>query len=67
MGLIWAGCLLVVAGLFLAFYWPPREITVVLEDSQGKVEVTAAGHAAKARETFASEFETMFEHVRRPS
>ncbi len=67
VGLIWAGCLLVVAGLFLAFYWPPREITVVLEDSQGKVEVTAAGHAAKARETFASEFETMFEHVRRPS
>jgi cytochrome c biogenesis protein len=67
VGFIWAGCLLVVAGLFLAFYWPPREITVVLEESQGKVEVTAAGHAAKARETFASEFETMFEHIRRPS
>ncbi len=64
---IWLGSLLVVAGLFLAFYWPPREITAVLEETQGKVEVTAGGHAAKGREAFASEFETIFEHVRRPS
>jgi cytochrome c biogenesis protein len=64
---IWLGSLLVVAGLFLAFYWPPREITAVLEEAQGKVEVTAGGHAVKGREAFASEFETIFEHVRRPS
>ncbi|MCK7479510.1 MAG: cytochrome c biogenesis protein ResB [Candidatus Moduliflexus flocculans] len=61
------GCLLVVAGLFLAFYWPPREITVVLEESQGKVEVTAAGHAAKAREAFAPNSTQIFEHIRRPT
>ncbi len=67
VNLIWLGSPLVVAGLFLAFYWPPREITVVLEETQGKVEVTAGGHAAKGREAFAAEFETIFEHVRRPS
>jgi cytochrome c biogenesis protein len=65
--LIWLGCLLVTAGLFLAFYWPPREIRVVLEDAQGKVEVTAAGQAAKSREAFQAEFEEIFENIRRPA
>lgn len=62
---IWLGCLLVTAGFFLAFYWPPREIRVVLEEVQGKIEVTAAGHAAKSRETFQSEFDRIFESARR--
>jgi len=64
---IWLGCLLVTAGLFLAFYWPPREIRVVLEEAQGKVELAAGGHAAKNREAFQSEFESVFESVRRPA
>ncbi len=64
---IWLGCLLVTAGFFLTFYWPPREIRVVLEEVQGKVEVTAGGLAAKNRETFLSEFESVFESLRRPA
>lgn len=64
---IWLGCLLVTAGFFLAFYWLPREIRVVLEEVQGKVEVTAGGLAAKNRETFQSEFESVFESIRRPA
>jgi cytochrome c biogenesis protein len=63
---IWLGCLLVSAGFFLAFYWPSREIRVLLEEVQGRVEVTAAGQAAKNRETFRSEFESIFESIRRP-
>jgi cytochrome c biogenesis protein len=64
---IWLGCLLVTAGFFLAFYWPSREIRIVLEEVQGKVEVTAGGHAAKSRETFQSEFDKIFESARRPA
>jgi cytochrome c biogenesis protein len=64
---IWLGCLLVSAGFFLAFYWPPREIRVVLEGSQGKVEVTAGGQAAKSREAFQAEFDRIIEQARRPS
>ncbi len=64
---IWLGCLLVTVGFFLAFYWPPREIRVVLEEAQGKVEVTAGGHAPKSREAFQSEFDSVFESVRRPT
>jgi cytochrome c biogenesis protein len=64
--LIWLGCLLVTAGFFLAFYWPPREIRVVLEEAKGKVEVTAGGRGAKSREAFEAEFDRIFERVRRP-
>lgn len=64
---IWLGCLLVTGGLFLAFYWPPREIRVVLEEVQGKIEVTAGGQAAKSRETFQSEFDQIFDSARRPA
>jgi cytochrome c biogenesis protein len=65
--LIWLGSLFVTAGLFLAFYWPSREIRVVLEEAQGKVEVTAAGRAVKGREAFEAEFGRIFDDARRPS
>jgi len=66
VGLIWAGCAFVLAGLFLAFYWPPREIRVVLEESQGRVELAAGGQAAKSRDAFQSEFDGIFGSIRRP-
>jgi cytochrome c biogenesis protein len=64
---IWLGCALVTSGFFLAFYWPPREIRVVLEEAQGKVEVTAGGQASKNREAFQAEFDGIFDNVRRPT
>lgn len=67
VGLIWIGCLLVTAGFFLAFYWPPREIRVVLEEGRERTEVTAGGHAAKSREVFEAEFGEIMESLRRSS
>jgi cytochrome c biogenesis protein len=66
-GFIWAGSALVVAGLFLAFYWLPREIRVVLEEAQGKIDIAAAGEAAKGREAFQAEFDRIFEDMRKMS
>lgn len=66
-GLIWIGSALVVAGLFLAFYWLPREIRVVLEEAQGKVDVAAAGEAAKGREAFRTEFDRILDDMRKAS
>lgn len=63
---IWVGCALISLGLFLAFYWPPREIRVVLEASQGRVELAAGGQAAKGRESFQAEFDAIFGSIRRP-
>lgn len=65
VGLVWAGCLLVGAGFFLVFYWTPREIRVVLDEGRERTEVTAAGHAAKAREVLEAEFGEIMESLRR--
>jgi len=64
VNVIWIGCALVMIGLALAFYWPTREIKVILEESQGKTEVMAGGIASKNRETFQSEFEKIMTFVR---
>jgi cytochrome c biogenesis protein len=62
---IWLGCIFVTAGFFLAFYWPPREIRVVIEEVQGKSEASLAGIASKSREAFQTEFDTLVESLRR--
>ncbi len=63
--LIWIGCVLVCAGIFLAFYWPPREIAFILEPGRDKTEVTAGGRAAKNRDAFQSEFDSLIDDLRR--
>lgn len=64
--LIWLGCALGMAGLALAFYWPTWEIRAVIEESPGRAEITAGGIAAKSRDRFASEFESVFASLRSP-
>ncbi len=63
--LIWLGCLLVMAGFGLAFYWPTWEIRAVLEETQGKTDIVLGGLAAKSRESFAAEFESVAADLRR--
>ncbi|MHB8055112.1 MAG: cytochrome c biogenesis protein ResB [Candidatus Aminicenantales bacterium] len=67
--LIWLGCLLVMAGLFLAFYLPTREIRMVLEGAgsgaAGKTEITAGGTATKSRDRFETEFARVIDGLRR--
>jgi len=53
---IWVGCTFLMIGLAFAFYWPTREIKVILEESQGKTKVIAGGIASKSREALQSEF-----------
>ncbi|MDH7512707.1 MAG: cytochrome c biogenesis protein ResB [Clostridiales bacterium] len=63
--LIWAGCSLLMAGLFLAFYWPTREVRLVIEESGGKSEVTAGGISAKSQEAFMKEFSDIMSAARK--
>jgi cytochrome c biogenesis protein len=65
VNLIWVGCSFLMLGLALAFYWPTREIKVILEESHGKTEVTAGGIASKSRDAFQSEFEKTMNSLRR--
>lgn len=64
---VWAGCALVTTGFFLAFYWPPREIRVVLEPARDRTEVIAGGLAAKNWEAFQAEFDGVLDALRRSS
>jgi cytochrome c biogenesis protein len=63
--LIWIGCVLVMAGLGLAFYWPTWEIRVLLEEIQGQTDLVAGGSATKSRDRFAAEFSRLGAALRR--
>jgi cytochrome c biogenesis protein len=65
VNLIWIGCVLVMLGLGLAFYWPTWEIKVVLEEAQGKTDVIAGGIGQKSRDRFGAEFEKLMASLRR--
>ncbi|MBN2408199.1 MAG: cytochrome c biogenesis protein ResB, partial [Candidatus Aminicenantes bacterium] len=62
---IWIGCTVLMLGLFLAFYWPTREIRLVLEDTQGRTNLFAGGVASKSREAFQAEFEALIKTLRK--
>ena len=64
---IWLGSVIVMIGLFLAFYWPTREIRMILEESNGETEIIAGGIAAKNPEALQSDFKEMMSSIRRPN
>jgi cytochrome c biogenesis protein len=64
--LVWLGCLLGMAGLFLAFYWPTWEIRALLEEGKGQTEVHMGGTATKSRDRFASDFAAIVNLLGRP-
>ncbi|MFB0566920.1 MAG: cytochrome c biogenesis protein ResB [Candidatus Aminicenantaceae bacterium] len=65
VNIIWLGCSFLMLGLALAFYWPPREVKIILEESHGKTEVTAGGIASKSKDALQAEFETVMTSIRR--
>jgi cytochrome c biogenesis protein len=62
---IWIGCAFLMLGLLIAFYWPTREIRIILGEDQGKTEIIAGGIAAKNKDSFQEEFEKIIATVRR--
>ena len=65
---IWTGCIFLMLGLFLSFYWPPHEIKLILEAHEGpSVAVSAGGLASKSRDRFEEEFASIMAVLRRTS
>lgn len=62
---IWLGCVFVMVGLALAFYWPSREIKAILVERHEKTEISAGGVALKNMDTFRSEFEKIMDALSR--
>jgi cytochrome c biogenesis protein len=64
---IWTGCALIMAGLFLSFYRPVREIRIsILPGPGSSASVAAGGLAAKSREILDGEFAEIMSELRRP-
>lgn len=65
VNLIWLGCALLMLGLFMAFYWPPRDIRFILaETGEGKTEIVSAGRSIKNKLTLESEFRRIMTSLR---
>lgn len=62
---IWIGCLLLSAGLFLAFYWRPVEVRLQAEEIQVGSSVKAAGLSAGNNDRFRVEFDDFIDSLRR--
>jgi len=64
VGFIWLGSIILMAGLFISFYWSPQEIRMRLDDFQGKTEIAAGGILFKNRETLQAEFSMIMDSLR---
>jgi cytochrome c biogenesis protein len=63
---IWVGCTLLMLGLFMAFYWPTKDIRFLLKETHmGKTEIVSAGRSAKSKAALESEFSRIMESLRR--
>jgi len=62
---VWVGCGFLMFGLFIAFFWTPREVKCIIEKHKGKTEIFAGGIAAKNRDEFQSEFMQITEGIGR--
>jgi cytochrome c biogenesis protein len=62
---IWVGCGFLMIGLFMAFYWPTRDIRFILKDIEGKTEIISAGRSAKSKLALESEFSRIMASLRR--
>ncbi|HDT11252.1 MAG TPA: hypothetical protein ENN58_00790, partial [bacterium] len=60
---IWTGSSVLMLGLLLAFYWPPKEIKFILTQTKDGADVLAGGLTTKNRDAFRDEFE----HIMRSS
>ncbi len=63
--LVWIGCVLIMAGLFLAFYQPTWEFRAILYENRGGTDITAGGIATKSGDRFAAVFGAVLSAARR--
>ena len=62
---IWLGSIMLMAGLFISFYWDPRGIRICLEENQGKTEIIAAIVSSRNREAAQAECSLVTAALRR--
>jgi cytochrome c biogenesis protein len=61
---IWVGCGFLMIGLFMAFYWPTKDIRFILKDTEGKTEIISAGRSSKSKLALESELTRIMTSLR---
>lgn len=63
--LVWLGCLLLIAGILVAFFVPHKKLWVCLRmDKKGRTELTIGGMTNKNRTSFAREVEGIIHRLK---
>lgn len=63
VGLVWAGCILLLAGMYIAFFCSHRRVWVHCEQKQNGFLVTVAGEANKHKDAFKKDFSALCERL----
>jgi cytochrome c biogenesis protein len=63
VGLVWAGCILLLAGMYIAFFCSHRRVWVLCEQKKDGFQVTVAGDANKHKHVFKKEFSALCERL----
>ncbi len=62
---IWAGCSFLMMGLFLAFYYIPKEIRIMIKKENSGTEICAGGTMKKTIPAFKEEFDKIIQSLRK--
>jgi len=63
VGFVWAGCILLLAGMYIAFFCSHRRVWVHCKQNQKGCQVTVAGDANKHKHVFKKYFSVLYERL----
>jgi cytochrome c biogenesis protein len=61
---VWLGCILLIGGIYFAFFTSHRRIWLRVEEKDGECKAVLAGSTNKNQIAFSREFETLFKSLR---
>ena len=64
VGVVWAGCILIMVGIVFTFLFSHRQLWVRIRNNGKKLEVVIAGSANKNRMTFEKKFQKLTTEIK---
>jgi cytochrome c biogenesis protein len=64
VNIVWLGCILLIAGICMAFFMSHRRVCLRIEEKDGGLRAVFAGSASKNRQAFAADLNRLFEQLK---
>ena len=64
VNIVWLGCILLIAGICMAFFTSHRRVCLRIEEKDGGLRAVFAGSSSKNRQAFAAELNRFFEQLK---